>query len=493
MSVLLTTSPPAAAVSVPGPTNFAELLARHPTLQIDQESYNINVTANFGEPMDAEAVLAAYAAHPGADRPAHLYLHVPLCSYICHFCNYVKRLLPADADQDAELGRWVDLLLRESAMVREQAPWVAQAAIESFYIGGGTAALLRPHHLERVIGHVRANYRLTPDCELSLEGNADNFSDAAYVAAARAAGFNRFSVGVQSLQAQVTRFTNRKHTPEMSIAAVRNLAATPHPFNVDMMFGLPYQTVDTVRHDIRTLIELGAPTITIYRFRNADREKMGIGNRSAWNLPTVRDRLHARGLFPDLHTIYAMRDAAVGELRGAGYLPSPCGWWSRPGTYPDGNIPRVSRNKWQRHDTMIALGPGAYGWLSGDGHVVQTHNISDIAGYAAHMTAGRTPPIAFGRRLSGGQAVAAALGFAYKAGQPIEIERFHREFGVDIARDEPFASAFAELQAHGLIERLSDPDAFRPTLDGEALHEEIISVYIHARLGGLATRVCNRV
>ena len=77
---------------------------------------------------------------------------------------------------------------------------------------------------------------------------------------------------------------------------------------------------------------------------------------------------------------------AVGHLIAANYQPSPCGWWSLPGTYPDGNIPRVSRNKWQRFDTMLAFGPGAYGWLSGAGQsAIQTHNSSDINGYLHHM------------------------------------------------------------------------------------------------------------
>ncbi len=469
------------------------LLDSHPELQIDRDSYNINVTANYGERLEPEQLFDIYRNHPGENKPAHLYYHFPLCEYICHFCNYVKQLV-APGSREATLDRWTKALISESALYAREAPWVTAARIESFYIGGGTAAVLTPRHLGELLEHVRSTFSLTPDCELNIEGNPDNFCDDAKIKALVALGFNRFSVGVQSFTAEVNSFTNRGHTPEMSRQAILNLKNTGLPYNVDMMFGLPYQTPDTVAEDIRTLVELGVPTITIYRLRNADRQAMGIGNRAAWNVPKIRTRLSEQGMFPTLKATYAMREQAMHYLVSYGYEPSPCGWWSLPNTYPDGNIPRVSRNKWQRFDTMMAFGPGAYGWLTGaNQRVIQTHNSSDINGYLEHMESKNTPPLAFGRLLTDNQAVGTALGFAYKSGQPIEVERFKREYGVDLLNDEPFKEVFDELVAKGLVRRVGGGQAFRPTLDGEALHEEIISVYLHQRIGSFCEKVCNKV
>jgi len=278
------------------------------------------------------------------------------------------------------------------------------------------------------------------------------------------------------------------------LQAVRYLKETGMPFNVDMMFGLPHQTPDTVSEDIRTLVELKVPTITIYRFRNADRQKMGIGNSAAWNNPKVRARMHEEGLFPSLLETYAMRERAVEWLLKYGYQPSPCGWWSLPGTYPEGNIPRVSRNKWQRHDSMFAFGPGAYGWLSGiNREIIQTHNISDVAEYLKHMEGSNELPIAFGRHLEGLQAVSAALGFAFKANQPIRLSRFKEEYGVELMKEEPFKQVFQELLDKGLIQFMDDGGALKPTLNGEALHEEIISIYLHNRIGSFSAQVCHKV
>src|SRR5215210_8379723 len=102
------------------------LLDRHPELQIEQDQYNINVTANHGAVLSTEEVFARYAAHAGAALPAHLYFHVPLCSYICHFCNYVKRLLPANGRGDAALDEWTALLTTESQAYPDRVDWLRE-------------------------------------------------------------------------------------------------------------------------------------------------------------------------------------------------------------------------------------------------------------------------------------------------------------------------------------------------------------------------------
>lgn len=474
-------------------SRLIDILDNHPELRIPQEKYNINVTSNSGNTLSPQETFERYRNHDGAGKAAHLYFHVPFCDYICAFCNYVKKLLPDNGRRDETLDRWTKALIGESNWYLERVPWLTRAIIESLFLGGGTAAILKETHLKKLIDHVRTNYLLSEDCELTLEGNPDNFADMRFVEATCRIGFNRFSLGVQSFQEQVTHFSNRQHSPEMSRQAIKNLKATGHPFNVDIMFGLPYQTPETVRNDLQILGDMGVPTITIYRFRNVDREKMGIGNRSAWNVPKVRDKLHEASLFPTLEQTYEMREQAIEVLLAYGYRPSPCGWWSLPNTYPDGNIPSLSRNKWQRYDSMIAFGPGAYGWLTGDGsRVLQTHNDTHIAGHLRKVEEGQETPLASGRLLEGHQAVSAALGFAFKAYQPISIQHFKEQFQVDLDVDQPYQSIFAELADCGFVERTFSGNAWQPTLDGEAVHEEIISIYLHERIGQMQAGVCHK-
>lgn len=469
------------------------ILFQHPDLKIEQDEYNINVTSNEGDKLFPAEVEKAFSAHDGANKEAHLYFHVPLCDYICHFCNYVKKKISDNVDiRGKTLEKWTTLLIEESNRYLQRFPWIAKAKIESFYIGGGTAATLKKEHLARVLKHVTDNYTLAHNCEISLEGNPDNFSSQ-YINDAIELGFNRFSLGVQSLQDEVLQFVNRGHTVKMSLDSIATLKKTGMPFNVDYIFGMPYQTTEIVKNEIEFLVALGIPTITIYRLRNADRASMGIGNCSQWNNPRVRDQLHAKGLFPVLETTYEMRQEAAKVFLQHRYYPSPCGWWSKEGAYPDGNIPRVSRNKWQRYDTMIAFGPGAYGWLTGDSaEIIQTHNDASIGRYEKIMETTKELPLAYGRKLSGNNSIATRLGFAFKANQPIALEEYKQRFGVDIFGNNPIGDVINEMLDKQFLEYLPDRKSVRPTLKGEALHEEIISVYLHNRIGGLHEIVCKK-
>lgn len=457
------------------------LLEQHPELRIERDDYNINVTSELGESISTAHALELLKNHRGAGQPAHLYFHIPLCAYICAFCNYVKRRLPGGEASKEAASAWTQLLITESERYLEVAPWYAEARIESVYFGGGTASVLGATNLGMLLDHIRTRYQLSANCEMTLEGNPDDLQ-AEFPRAAARLGINRFSVGVQALDDRVNKATGRGHDTEMSYRAIERLRELDRPFNVDMMFGLPYQTVDSVVRDITELAERLVPTITIYRLRNFDREKLGIGLRAAWNMPTIKARLEEQGAFPSLHDTYAMRRGAVAVLLQYGYQPSPLGWWSLPGTYGEHNIPRVSRNKWERYDSMLAFGPGAYAWLSGGNSALQLHHSIDIDGHRSTVEA-RQVPVARARVLRGQAAVATALGFNFKSGQPVRIQRYLDTYGVDIGRDEPYATVMGTLTEKSFVKFTQADNAYVPTLDGEVLHEEIISVYFHGMLG----------
>lgn len=461
--------------------DILDLLANDPKLRVDRDDYNYNVTYTAGSDLDPERTATRLQNFDSERKAIHLYFHVPLCSYICHYCNFVKRLVPEGSEASA-LSQWTDLLIEESTRYLRRCDWLRQARVESVYLGGGTAALLLnvPEAANRLFTHIQDNYLLSEECEITMEGNPDNFG-ADNVRLAMDLGANRFSMGVQSLQDTVNSFANRKHSAELSVEAIGNLGGTGRPFNVDMIYGQPRQNAETFSADIERLIGLEVPTITMYRLRNNDRQALAIGNRAVWNNEAVRQRLIDEGAFPSLEDTYRMRMAGVDVLLAHEYWPAPACWWSRPGTYDEG-LPHLSKSKWERYDSMIAFGPGAYGWVnSGDEDgIVQIHNTGNIGQYANHMNSEETLPISFGRQITGVRAIAATLAFNFKANRPISIQRYSEQFGVDLLADEPFASALDTMLQHGYLERSSDDGHLLPTLLGEALHEEIISCYLHS-------------
>ena len=460
------------------------ILLSNPELRIERDSYDFNVTTNFGEKIGAEETLERYSQFQGQGKPAHLYFHIPLCSYICHYCNYVKTIYRGE--NESLLDRWMEALISESQAYLNRASWLHGAKIESVYFGGGTAALMQEHHLAKFMQHIRQNYSLSENCEITLEGNPDNFQNDELEKAVKL-GFNRFSIGVQSLDDRVTKFIGRKHDKASTLNAIEKLRRTGHPFNIDYIFGMPFQSVDSVLAEIQTFIELETPQITIYRLRNADRVKLGldIANRSSWNSEKTIKRFNEMAPFPSLEETYDMRAALMGLLLENNYHPSPASWWSRAGTYPDG-ITTVSRNKWQNMDTMIAFGPGAYGWLvEPNGDILQTHNTTDIPGHLNHMESGLGIPLSHGRSITGREAISVALGFAFKACKPMSVQKIKERFNVDILNDEPYREALFTLVDKGLLSFSPDDSIFIPTLAGEAFHEEIIDVYFQEWIGML--------
>jgi len=142
---------------------------------------------------------------------------------------------------------------------------------------------------------------------------------------------------------------------------------------------------------------------------------------------------------------------------------------------------------------MIAYGPGAYGWLTDNpGEVVQTHNITDIAQYANIMDSPGADKnvFSYGRVLNQQESIGLALGFNYKANQPISFNRYHAQFGIDILNDDPYKQIFDELSDAGFIEKFDG--YYLPTILGEAFHEEIISVYLHDRIGNFKSAICKK-
>lgn len=475
-------------------TVLESLLAAHPELNIPVHSYNINVTSNSGDKVSASDAFSQMSSFGSTLSPSHVYFHLPLCNYICHYCNYVKRKVNEKSRPD-EIAMWADLLIAEMNIYIARQGWIREVPISSMYIGGGTGALLlqHPDSLARLVAHLDHSFAVQLQCERTMEGNPENFTPAT-LKVALDLGFNRFSVGVQSLQDKVNEFTNRGHDAREALRAIELLTETGKPFSVDMMFGLPFQTPDSVESDIKILTDLKVPTISLYRLRNSEREKMGIGNASVWNVEANKVRLDNQGLLPNVVETYRMRDRITTVLRSAGYHPSPCGWWNRPDVYGAANIPTVSRDKWQNYSNMIAFGPGAYGWYTGrTTDALQTHNITDISAYIEHMRSMRdVPPLSHGRLLTGLDAIGTRLAFAFKANQPINVDEYESRFGVRLLRQEPYATVFNTLLEKGLMREIEGRNELIPTEAGEELHEEIMYQYFHKGIGGGDLSFCRR-
>ena len=190
---------------------------------------------------------------PRQPRALGLYIHIPFCGAICHYCNFNRGL------HDGTLAaRYVDALERD---IRRQAD---QAPADTVYFGGGTPSLLPPEDIGRLIAACRDSFTLADDAEITLETNPETVT-VARMEAYRAAGVNRISMGAQSFRDEELARLGRVH----NAARVREAFAQTRQagfdnISLDLMMWLPQQTLDDWMESIDGLVELGPEHASIY-------------------------------------------------------------------------------------------------------------------------------------------------------------------------------------------------------------------------------------
>ncbi len=148
-------------------------------------------------------------------EPLGLYIHVPFCSAICHYCNFNRGLMDA-----ALKAAYVDALV---AHIRREAEAVA---VDTIYFGGGTPSLLDPGEIARILEACRASFLVSADAEITMEANPETV-DPARLAGFRHAGVNRVSFGVQSFLDEELRRLGRLHGGERGPDGARRRLAPP--------------------------------------------------------------------------------------------------------------------------------------------------------------------------------------------------------------------------------------------------------------------------
>ena len=186
---------------------------------------------------------------------AGLYLHIPFCQKRCDYCDFYTMAGRGDlfAPYTAALLHALDT-----------APLPRGSRVDTVYFGGGTPTMLGADRLCTVLEGIRQRYDLTPDAEITLEANPIAITPK-MAATLRQGGFNRISMGLQSASPAQLRDLGRTHTAEKAAEAVQIVrAAGFRNLSLDLMLGLPHQTVEEVLGSIRFAAELGAVHLSAY-------------------------------------------------------------------------------------------------------------------------------------------------------------------------------------------------------------------------------------
>ena len=160
-----------------------------------------------------------------------------------------------------EAARYVKAVCRELELRKE---YLADASVSTVYFGGGTPSRLTPQQLGQIISAIDSVIGLKNLQELTVECNPDDITPQ-YVTALRALGVNRISMGVQTFNPELLRFLNRRHTAAQALEAVRICRQSGiYNISIDLMYGLPGQTLDMFRADLQTALSTGVQHISSY-------------------------------------------------------------------------------------------------------------------------------------------------------------------------------------------------------------------------------------
>lgn len=279
--------------------------------------------------------------------PLALYIHIPWCVKKCPYCDFNSHELGSDISLSM-YDEYVDALLLDAKM---QQPLTQGREISSIFIGGGTPSLLPIIQYQRLLAGLRTCFDFASDIEITMEANPGTLEHAPF-AEYLDVGINRLSIGVQSFATDKLATLGRIHNPEQAITAIK--AAREAGFarvNVDLMHGLPQQTLVEALHDIQTAHDNGATHISWYQLTI---EPNTVFYRS-------------QPILPDEDSLADIEQAGQALLQSLGYNNYEVSAWAGRLDQPC----RHNVNYWQFGD-YLAIGAGAHGKVSINEKVLNT-------------------------------------------------------------------------------------------------------------------------
>lgn len=192
--------------------------------------------------------------------PLSLYVHVPFCAKLCWFCGCNTVI----TSRYERVEAFTDLLLREIDMVSSSLG--ERLPVEHLHFGGGSPTILKPADFARVMKLLRARFSMAGAKEVAIEMDPRTLTPES-IAAYATAGVNRASLGVQDFNTEVQSAVNREQPLEMVETSIAWLkAAGIQDINIDLIYGLPLQTMATLEDTIRKTIDLAPARIALFSY-----------------------------------------------------------------------------------------------------------------------------------------------------------------------------------------------------------------------------------
>ncbi len=353
-----------------------------------------------------------------------IYVHIPFCVRRCPYCDFNTY-----AGLERLQEPYVEALIRE---VQAYGQKLERPPVPTVFFGGGTPTTLTGDQLHRVLDAVREAFDVLPDAEITSEANPGTV-DSARFREMRDAGFNRLSLGVQSFHDDELRFLGRIHSAAEAVEAYRKARdAGFENVNLDLMFGLPGQPLDSWRRTLEKALELRPEHLSLYALTVEE------------GTPLARWVAEGRVPPPDEDATADMYDLACDLLAETGYRHYEISNWALDDPTRDWRC-RHNLTYW-RYERYLGFGAGAHSF---DGHR-RWWNVSGVAEYIGKIENGETPvesSEAPDERLAMGEMMMVGLRLLEEG---VPDSRFRARFGVSLL--EAFPDEIENLSRMGLLE-----------------------------------------
>ncbi len=344
-----------------------------------------------------------------------LYLHVPFCLRKCGYCSFYSEAGRRDS------SRWL------AAVIRQLRQFFSPRPLTSIFFGGGTPTMLPPEVLRDLLAECRQHFFCAEEAEISLEANPATV-DLSALQTLRQAGFNRLSLGVQSLHDTELRRLGRPHTAaEAAQTAKLAQQAGFANLNIDLMCGLPDQTLQSWSETLTQALALRPQHLSIYELTVEE------------GTPFAQQQKEGKLLLPDEDAALRMLETARQMTEEAGFHRYEISNYALPGCECRHNI-----NYWRNSD-YIGIGPGAVSCLNG----MRKSAVADAVEFCSRIENGQEvweheeclePEAAFRETV--------IMGLRMTEG--LALDELRRRFSIDAAAY--YGETLARLTKQGLLE-----------------------------------------
>jgi oxygen-independent coproporphyrinogen-3 oxidase len=349
-----------------------------------------------------------------------LYIHIPFCLQKCRYCDFASY-----AGLEHLYSDYADALCREMVL---RSGGFSDAVVDTVYLGGGTPSVLPLKLLDNILKTASDYFHIETNAEVTLEVNPGSVNDEKLMYF-KTLGINRLSFGVQTFDDALLQTLGRIHTSSDSINILETAGNAGFTnINIDLMHGLPGQSLEKLSYSLKTAAAIGAGHISVY------------GLKIEENTPFAQMAQQGILSLPDAELEETMYDSTIDYLIASGYERYEISSFAKPGFKSRHNL-----RYWQ-NSPYLGFGAAAHSFAGG----IRSFNAADVGEYIKKITANDFS-VQMYEKTDCREKMAEFIFLALRTSDGLYYQQFNNYFGIDFLKE--YGGIVETLAAMGLVEK----------------------------------------